>query len=558
MIKAKLWFAGIACIGLMFASCEGSDSSSDPTPSPATSLKRVSVHDPSVVWDPNTQYYYIFGSHRSHAKTRNMMTWTKVTVNWRTIASGAPASTGVSFVTPATKTVKKGGQDVAFPAFDAIAWSKQGSADYNVENNLWAPDVIYNKAMNKWCMYMSINGDKWYSSIVLLTSQKINGPYLYQGPVVISGFYAGDSYKQTDLELAIGEQSSLPARYASPWVSSTKAGYPNCIDPCVFYDEDGNLRMSYGSWSGGIFILDLDENTGLRDYDVTYDTSNTRDPYFGKKIAGGYYSSGEASYIEHIGDYYYLFITNGGLAAGGVASDYNNGGYQMRVFRSENVEGPYVDYKNASALLSGYVRNFGPSENDGNRGVNIFGAYSDWGNQATGDNGERSQGHNSIIDAEDGRTYLVYHTRFQNRAEEHEVRVHQVYLNEDGWLVAAPFEYSGETLTNSLVKTQQEIATSAIPGKYKVLVHKYKLNHLTKAYASPIEVVLGADGSVSGDATGTWTITEGTCYMTVTISGTPYKGVMVQQTMEPTDTQVPAFTGVASTGVTAWAYRYAD
>lgn len=84
--------------------------------------------------------------------------------------------------------------------------------------------------------------------------------------------------------------------------------------------------MSYGSWSGGIFMLELDEATGLRNYDVTYAESETSDPYFGKKIAGGHYVSGEASYIEYIGGYYFLFMTYGGLEAAG--------GYQMRVFRS--------------------------------------------------------------------------------------------------------------------------------------------------------------------------------------------------------------------------------
>ena len=130
--------------------------------------------------------------------------------------------------------------------------------------------------------------------------------------------------------------------------------YPNCIDPCVFYDEQGKLWMSYGSWSGGILMLELDEETGLRDYDVTYATARARitvDPYFGTKIAGGYYASGEASYIEYIGGYYYLFMTYGGLAAGGVAGDYNNGGYQMRVFRSQNPDGPYVDSKGSNAVF---------------------------------------------------------------------------------------------------------------------------------------------------------------------------------------------------------------
>jgi arabinan endo-1,5-alpha-L-arabinosidase len=386
-------------------------------------LKRVSVHDPSVVWDPSSSSYYIFGSHRGVAKSSNLMSWNAVTVNWAT-ASSANAANNVAFTTPAVKKVKKGGEYVDFPAFDAMAWSKRGNASYNIDGNLWAPDVIYNKSMGKWCMYMSINGDNWYSSIVLLTSDNIAGPYRYQGPVVISGFHTGNAYKDTDLELVLGTQASLPSRYMAPWASTGKPSYPNCIDPCVFYDEQGNLWMSYGSWSGGIFMLELDEDTGLRDYDVTYDTNQASDAYFGKKIAGGYYVSGEASYIEYIGGYYFLFMTYGGLAAGGNPSDYNNGGYQMRVFRSQNPDGPYVDSKNGSALFNGYYLNFGPKENDNFRGVNIFGAYGEWGNQTKGNYSERSQGHNSIIAAEDGRTYLVYHTRFQNLGEGHEVRVH--------------------------------------------------------------------------------------------------------------------------------------
>ena len=75
--------------------------------------------------------------------------------------------------------------------------------------------------------------------------------------------------------------------------------WPNCIDPCVFYDDDDNLWMSYGSWSGGIYMIRLDKENGLRDYTYTfpyqingkdatpgsYNQACTSDPYFGKKIA---------------------------------------------------------------------------------------------------------------------------------------------------------------------------------------------------------------------------------------------------------------------------------
>ena len=533
----------------------------------AVSLTRVSVHDPSVVWDPASQTYYIFGSHRDHAKSTDMMNWTKVTVRWATATSNN-ADPNIAFTTPEVTKIKKGGEEYDF-AFDAVKWSArggaQGQAKYDVTGNQWAPDVIYNKAMQKWCMYLSVNGDSWYSSIIMLTADNIEGPYRYQAPVVISGFKNGTEYKDTDLEVVLGSLDVLPDRYKT----GNKWGerWPNNIDPCVFYDEEGKLWMSYGSWSGGIWMLELDEETGLRDYDVNYeltgkDNGITVDPYFGKKIAGGYYVSGEASYIEYIGGYYFLFMSYGGLADGGIASDYNNGGYQMRVFRSETPDGPYKDMNGTDAVYNSYQLNFGPDANS-NRGINIFGAYKDWGNQAKGNWGERSQGHNSIIAAEDGRTYLVYHTRFQNSRgiwgydNGHQVRVHQVFMSKNGWLVAAPFEYTGEQVTSADIATTQQIANDQIPGDYKLLTHTYKLNHLKKEAASPVDIQLNADGTISGSQTGTWKTEEGTSYVIIKLGSTTYYGVFVEQTLEPTDDKTVAFTGVTKNGQTIWGYQTA-
>ena len=526
-----------------FTTSSSESTDDDPQTEGPSALKRVSVHDPSVVWDPTTSSYYIFGSHRAAAKCNNMMSWEAFTAPWAT-ATSKDAANEDAFTTPQVTKVKKGGVEYDLN-FNALAWSQRGSETYDIGGNMWAPDVIYNKKMGKWCMYLSINGDFWYSSIIMLTADNIVGPYRYQSPVVISGFRSGDSYKSTDLEIVLGEQASLPSRYAP----SDNYGnhWPNCIDPCVFYDENGKLWMSYGSWSGGIFMLELDEETGLRDYDVTYAESETSDPYFGKKIAGGHYVSGEASYIEFIGGYYFLFMTYGGLDAAG--------GYQMRVFRSLNPDGPFVDSKGTSAVYDTYQLNFGPTENDGFRGVNIFGAYDEWGAQTVGAWGERAQGHNSIIAAQDGRTYLVYHTRFQDQGEGHQVRVHQVYQNEEGWLVAAPFEYTGEGIKSAGIAVAQKVATEDIPGAYKLLIHRYGLDHAAKEYAAPVDVTLNADGSISGGAVGTWSIKSGTSYITINI-GSDYKGVMVPQTLEPTDTKAPCFTALDSkTGVTIWGYK---
>ncbi|MBQ8713856.1 MAG: glycoside hydrolase family 43 protein [Prevotella sp.] len=542
---------------------------------------RVSVHDPSIVWEPTSETYYVFGSHQSWAKSTDLMNWTSVPVAWRTTSSPS-VTCETAFNTNATTSIKVGGVNRSFGNFDVEAFSAAGyvqvdpkndPATYQISGNLWAPDVIWNKKMEKWCMYLSINGQNANCSIVLLTSDNIEGPYLYQGPIVFSGFNIGSSlsYKYTDLELALGTQATLPDRYNVGSLTNWRHRWPNAIDPCVFYDESGKLWMSYGSWHGGIWMLELDEETGLRDYDVEYsytqgsnDDDVRVDPYFGKKIAGGFQVSGEASYIKYIDGYYYLFITYGGLEV--------NGGYQMRVFRSANPDGPYTDTFNGEgvAVYNAARVNYGP---DGtrktNRGENIFGAYGEWGYTTRGDYSERSQGHNSFITNKD-QTFLVYHTRFQNRGDGHEVRVHQMFVNKDKWLCAAPFEYTGETVTNTDIKTTQQVATADIPGTYKILLHDKNLDHANKELKIPVIVELNSDGTITGDKTGTWSITSGTSYITIKIDETAeykstYEGVLINQKLEPTDQVVPAFTAVnrkkedrnsGDGGNTLWGYKY--
>lgn len=511
----------------------------------SVSKRRVSVHDPSVVYEPTSKRYYIFGSHKAGAYTTDFQNWTSSNPTW------SPNANDKAFVTPAVKTVKKGGVDVDFPQFNAMEWSARTDANYDINGNMWAPDVIWNDKMQKWCMYLSINGDAWHSSIVLLTADKITGPYLYQGPVVICGFQdSGHSYKGTDLELVLGTQSSLPSRYnvGNKWGDR----WPHTIDPAAFYDEDGKLWLVYGSWSGGIWMLELDEETGLRDYDVTYPSTGgstngvTSDPYFGKKIAGGYYVSGEGPYIEHIGNYYYLFVSYGFFSP--------NGGYEMRVFRSEKPDGPYKDASNRSAIFTSYVMNYGTGSSD-LRGEKIMGAYSGWGFLGTG---ECAQGHNSIIAAEDGRTYLVYHTKFNDGNPDagfHQVRTHQVFQNKNGWLVAAPFEYNGETVTDTVIAKSQPFTAKEMAGNYSLIIHKYRMDYAKMEEVTPVNITLTEDGQVTGSQTGTWSIEEGTGYITIKLGSTTYNGVVFEEMMDTQNLHAVAITAMATSGVNIWAYK---
>jgi hypothetical protein len=71
-----------------------------------------------------------------------------------------------------------------------------------------------------------------------------------------------------------------------------------------------------------------------------------------------------------------------------------------------------------------------------------------------------------------------------------------------------------------------------------------------------VGIMLHADGTITGSGyTGRWTVREGTSYITINI-GQEYKGVMILQTLEPKNEQVPCFTCLNSqTGVTIWGYK---
>ena len=90
--------------------------------------------------------------------------------------------------------------------------------------------------------------------------------------------------------------------------------WPNCIDPAPFYDKKGRLWMTYGSWSGGIFLLELDPETGLVIHPQA-DEENQVDPYFGKRLIGGGHNSIEGPYIQYDETYPAIIICMSPTAA---------------------------------------------------------------------------------------------------------------------------------------------------------------------------------------------------------------------------------------------------
>lgn len=484
-------------------------------------VNRVSVHDPSVVYD-GVGTYYIFGSHLAWAKSTDLKNWTTFTNNINT-----------NFTTLfATNFV----------------WAAMGDSAYTPNGNMWAPDVIYNAALGKWCMYMSINGCSWNSSIAMLTASSLDGDWTYVGTVIYSGFTDAANnhdFTLTDYDEVTGD-TTLPARYiqssytcrdgATTTASTTwnKATGAHAIDPCVFYGQDGKLYMTYGSWSGGIYIIELNKATGLRDTSVTYsNTPNSSDPYMGIKLAGGYQTSGEASYVEYINGYYYLFVTNGGLTA--------KGGYNMRVYRSSNPTGPYTDVSGQSPMYTTGVANV-----NSDVGTRLM-SYYKWNYQQYA---QVAQGHNSAVVGPDGKAYVVYHTRSNDGTEVHSVRVHQLFTTKNHYLVAAPFEYNGETVSPT------GYSSASVVGSYEVILQNQSVDYTNLGYCGGQALTLNGDGTISGDYTGTWAAEAGTPYVTLSIGGISYEGLFVEQTIEGTNINTMAFTVVGTNDVCMWGAKY--
>jgi arabinan endo-1,5-alpha-L-arabinosidase len=169
----------------------------------------------------------------------------------------------------------------------------------------------------------------------------------------------------------------------------------------------------------------------------------------------------------------------------------------------------------------------------------------------TGEPGSTSRGYLSpggvsfSRDATTGKYFMVFHTRFVGRGEQHEVRVHQMYINADGWPVIAPQRYAGET------KSATDLGR--IVGNYK-LIKNLKAINATVNQSTVISLL--ADGTVTGASTGTWQLT-GTNDLTLVLAGTTYRGVFARQWDDDTLVWVLDFTAIASDGVSVWGSKVA-
>lgn len=464
----------------------------------------VSVHDPSILKADGT--YYIFGSHMSGASSTDLRTWTS-------IGNGYTPGNPIYDNLFATEHVF----DYAGSNVSVIPTDDGG-------RHVWAPDVIYNEKQGLYYMYFCTSSTWNASNLCYATSEKPEGPYTWKGALVYSGF-TSETLANTDVTDYVTQEYAL-ANYVTPKNEYNFEEYPNAIDPTIFYDGEGRMWMVYGSWSGGIFLLEIDESTGLVIHPEA-DPENNVDAYFGKKLIGGGHKSIEGPYIlyDEESGYYYLFVSYGALTS--------KGGYQIRVFRSETVDGQYVD-------MSGQYPEKGL--NHTYYGLKLSGNYF----LPSLTKAYMATGHNSAFIDDDGKMYIVYHTRFDDGQEYHEPRVHQFLLNEEGWPCMFPYATDGETVSSDgYDKTE-------VVGEY------YMINqgmNVDAQIAEPVKIVLSKRGNVYGDGiTGTWEMKDGSYYMSITMDDVTYSGVFCEMNDEA-GTHVMTFSAVGNNkGI--WGVKY--
>lgn len=466
---------------------------------------RVAVHDPSIIKADGK--YYIFGSHMVGATTDNLRTWTRL-------------GNGYTQTNTIYGNLFEEGLDVFNYAGNGNSLIKTDDGGTHV----WAPDPIYNKDTGLYYLYYCTTSTWNASNLCYGVSESVEGPYEWKGALIYSGF-TEDTIGATDVYDYVSEEYAAE-NYLTLGGTYEFEKWPNAIDPSVFYDENDRLWMVYGSWSGGMFLLELDKMTGEVIHPEA-DPENNVDPYFGKKLMGGGHKSIEGPYIlyDEVSGYYYLFVSYGGLT--------REGGYQIRVFRSETVDGEYVDMNGKRP------------DNNGNHsyyGLKLSGNYY----LPSLKRAYMATGHNSAFVDDDGKKYIVYHTRFDDGTEGHSPRVKQFFVNEEGWPCMAPYATNGETISVTGYAKEQVV------GEYYLINQGMEIN---AKIAEPVKVVLEEDGTLWGnDIEGTWEITEGTYYMHFTYGEKDYSGVFCEM-LDEAGTKVMTFTAVGK-NESVWAVKY--
>lgn len=226
---------------------------------------------------------------------------------------------------------------------------------------------------------------------------------------------------------------------SGPWedlgevIKTTWGDEANAIDPNVALDRDGQPWLVYGSYFGGIYITRLDPKTG-----------KAIDP--SKKIllarrAASVQGAVEGAFVVYNPDFdmFYLFVSYDSLFR-----DYN-----VRVARSKELTGPYLDY-NGHAMTD-------TSAEPWTVGTKILGGYSFIGGETW-----LAPGHCSILRDPEKGWFMVHHVREWRNPSWMYLHVRKMVWTKEGWPVVSPQRYAGEE--------EQEIPEQLLSGEWEIVV----------------------------------------------------------------------------------------
>lgn len=313
----------------------------------------IGVHDPTIIKDRNSRGYYMFS--------------TDTVVN-ETYTSGVQIR----------KSKDKVHWEFLGTALDGVP---EEAKKWSNAVGLWAPEVIDTGELYRMYYSASTFGSTT-SCIGLAEATSLEGPWEHKGIVVKT----------------------------SPEISKN-----NAIDANIVKDKYNQQWLCYGSFFDGIYLLKMDEETGLPEEPNSLGFPIARRPRSVDTAIEGPYLIYKPEF-----DYYYLFSSYDSL----------NGTYNIRVSRSKDIEGPYIDMRGNSLL----DMNLNPHSN----GVKLLGSY-----KFAGDIGWYAPGHNSVF-TEKNTQYMVHHVRTIEEPKVSYGFIRKIEWLENAWPVVLP-EYINTT-----------------------------------------------------------------------------------------------------------------
>ncbi|RCW38946.1 arabinan endo-1,5-alpha-L-arabinosidase [Marinilabilia salmonicolor] len=395
MIFSKLLFSASMAMLLMASRCTH-DTTSSPEANPykddysditPLSFKdqwgTANVHDPSII--KTDSFYYVYSTDAYYIKR------------------------GVQF----NDTDEKMGNIPIRRSKDLVNWEFTG----------WALDSIPQPAIDHVHSYTGNKG-----------ADNMWAPYIYKHNDTYRIYYSVSSFgsQASYIGLAEGASPEGPFTDKGVVVKTDTTSVMNAIDASVIKDKkSGKVWMHYGSYFGGLHVMELDEETGL--------AKNPGDN--GKLVATR--ANKETRVIEapeiiyHPDfDQYYLFVSYDPLFTF----------YNVRVGRSDNPDGPFLDYFGND--MAEETNNFPMLTHS-----YMFENHPGWS----------GNGHCGVLN-DDGKFFMLHQGRLAPDNLQMRMHIREMKWLPSGWPVVSPERYAG--------LKDKTINAGEIPGTWEIIHFK--------------------------------------------------------------------------------------